>query len=84
MFKEPELEVGRLQKLRGFLNELPPERLSDFVKMLDPEREGSGGRQRATRTVEMALLTGRPLSWWHEESEPPEDPLKGMIFLLEN
>jgi len=85
MFKEPELDQERLASLRGFLNHLPPERLSEFVRTLDPEREGSakGGRQRATRTVEMALLTGRPLSWWHGESEPSENPMGGLIVLLD-
>ena len=34
---------------------------------LDPRFEG-GGRQRAARTVEIALLTGRPLSWWQDRA----------------
>jgi len=85
MFEEPELDQGRLGSLRSFLNQLPPERLSEFVGALDPEREvvAGGGRQRATRTVEMALLTGRPLSWWHGESEPSEAPMEGLIVLLD-
>ncbi len=70
MFREPEMDKERLERLRAFLNHLGSERLSDFVRALDPGRKGvaEGGRQRATRTVEMALLTGRPLSWWHAES----------------
>ncbi len=85
MFKEPDLDQGRLGSLRAFLNQLPPERLSEFVGTLDPEREfvAGGGRQRATRTVEMALLTGRPLSWWHGVCEPSEDPMEGLIVLLD-
>ncbi|MGH7700967.1 MAG: tRNA (adenosine(37)-N6)-dimethylallyltransferase, partial [Gemmatimonadales bacterium] len=31
-------------------------------------RYGGGGRQRAARAVEVALLTGRPLSWWQVEA----------------
>ncbi len=42
-----------------------------------------GGRQRATRRVEVALLTGRPLSWWHAESEPSERALEGLIVLVD-
>jgi tRNA dimethylallyltransferase len=85
MFTEPELDGERLDRLRGFLNQLPPERLSDFVRTLDHQREAAveGGRQRATRTVEMALLTGHPLSWWHVASEPSEDPMDGLIVLLD-
>jgi tRNA dimethylallyltransferase len=85
MFKEPELDVERLGRLRVFLNHLSPEKLSDFVRALDPEGEAAaeGGRQRATRKVEMALLTGRPLSWWHLVSEPSEDPMEGLIVLLD-
>jgi len=85
MFTEPELDGKRLNRLRGFLNQLSPERLSDFVRTLDPQREVAvkGGRQRATRRVEMALLTGRPLSWWHLASEPSEDPMDGLIVLLD-
>jgi tRNA dimethylallyltransferase len=85
MFTEPELDPERLAALRGFLNLLTSERLSDYLGALDPEREvaGRGGRHRATRVVEMALLTGRPLSWWHEESEPTEDPVAGLVVLLD-
>jgi tRNA dimethylallyltransferase len=31
----------------------------------------------------MALLTGRPLSWWHAEGEPAEKPLEGVIVLMD-
>jgi tRNA dimethylallyltransferase len=84
MFKEPDLDQPRLDRLRQFLNALPQDRLDDFVGTLDPDRGRAGqeGRQRATRTVEMALLTGRPLSWWHQENEPEEEPLAGLIVLL--
>jgi tRNA dimethylallyltransferase len=84
MFPEPELDRKRLKALRGFLNELPMEELRAFVGVLDPDRAElpeEGGRQRLTRAVEMALLTGRPLSEWHEE--PGAEPMKGMVFLLE-
>ncbi len=85
MFQEPELDQERLASLREFLNGLTLEELAGFVRVLDPERAdaAAGGRQRATRNVEMAFLTGKPLSWWHEESEPAEPPLMGMIVLLD-
>lgn len=85
MFREPELDKERLDRLRVFLNQLPEERLKAFVAVLDPQRDGvaEGGRHRATRSVEMALLTGRPLSWWHAESEPAESPMGGFVVLLD-
>ena len=84
MFREPDLDQETLDRLRSFLNGLPQEHLDYFVRKLDPERAQAGqeGRQRATRTVEVALLTGRPLSWWHQESGSEEEPLKGLIVLL--
>jgi tRNA dimethylallyltransferase len=85
MFREPEMDKERLERLRVFLNHLGPEKLSDFVRTLDPGRKevAEGGRQRATRAVEMALLTGRPLSWWHVESVASVDPVEGFIVLLD-
>jgi tRNA dimethylallyltransferase len=85
LFREPELDRERLDRLRWFLNRLPLDRLAAFVRALDPGRGAAAeeGRQRATRTVEMALLTGRPLSWWHAESEPAHEPLTGLIVLLD-
>jgi len=85
MFDEPEVDKERLARLRVFLNQLSPGRLSDFVGILDPHGKvvTKGGRHRVTRRVEVALLTGRPLSWWHVESEPSKDPLDGLIVLLD-
>ncbi len=86
MFKEPEMDQERMSRLRAFLNRQSVERLREFVTLLDPEREAAvagGGRQRATRTVEVALLTGRPLSWWHAMGEPTEEALDGLIVLMD-
>jgi tRNA dimethylallyltransferase len=86
MFSQPPIDRERLQRLRGFLNRLSPLELRRYVGTLDPEREalaGAGGRQRSTRTVEMALLTGRSLSWWHREGRPSEEPLKGVVTVLD-
>jgi tRNA dimethylallyltransferase len=86
MFSEPEIDPERLEKLRLVLNGLAVEELQDFVRVLDPHREAlalDGGRQRLTRTVEMALLTGRPLSDWHAGGVPGTDPLCGKVFLLD-
>ena len=91
MFSEPELDGERLGRLRLFLNGLSGEELREFAKVLDPRRAelaADGGKQRLTRTVEMALLTGRTLSDWHSKPAPKavapgEEPLSCVVFLLD-
>jgi tRNA dimethylallyltransferase len=86
MFSEPNLDEARLKALRRFLNGLPWPTLQRFVSALDPRRgeaAAGGGRQRATRTVEMALMTGRPLSWWQDQAAATEVPLRGVVVVLD-
>ena len=63
LFKEPPLEPERRQALERYLAGLGGVDLVRWAARLDPGYKG-GGRQRATRAVEVALLSGRPLSWW--------------------
>ena len=63
LFHEPPLDVARRERLRGWAGRLPPARLAHWAARLD-RRFAGGGRQRAARAVEVALLTGRPLGWW--------------------
>ena len=86
MFSEPDQGAERVSALRSFLNGLSLERLQQFVSVLDPLREDvakAGGRHRMTRTVEVALLTGRPLSRWHAEGPVEASAVPGMVFLLQ-
>lgn len=66
LFHEPPLDPGRRQRLAQWTARA--ERLGGWAARLDPGFSG-GGRQRAARTVEVALLTGRPLSWWQREAK---------------
>jgi len=88
LFPEPDMDRERLERLRALLNGLPTEELARYVEVLEPERAPEarkGGRQRLTRVVEVAFLTGRTLSEWHREpGEGEEEPLRGVIFLLEH
>jgi len=61
LFHEPVLDPARRTRLRDYLN--AAEALAAWAVRLDTGFSG-GGRQRAARVVEVALLTGRPLSWW--------------------
>jgi tRNA dimethylallyltransferase len=85
MFEEPPLDGDRLERLRAYLNGLERMELESWIRALDPEFEmgpSEGGRHRLTRHLEIALLTGRPLSWWHMEGEPSADPISGVIVVL--
>lgn len=63
LFKEPPLEPTKRQALEKYLARLGGVDLVRWAARLDPGYKG-GGRQRATRAVEVALLSGKPLSWW--------------------
>ena len=87
MFSEPPMDQERLERLRRQLNSLPREELQAWAELLDPDRESAaleGGRHRLTRIVEIALMTGHPLSWWHVEGEPSEEAIPGVIVVLEH
>jgi tRNA dimethylallyltransferase len=67
LFREPPLDGDRRARLRGWSDALPGADLVRWAGRLDPRFPG-GGRQRAARAVEVALLTGRALSWWQQEA----------------
>ncbi len=67
LFREPPLDSARRERLRGWTERLPAARLAHWAARLD-RRFAGGGRQRAARAVEVALLTGRALSWWQREA----------------
>lgn len=63
LFQEPPLDPARRDQLREWATTLAGPDLSRWALRLDPRFTG-GGRQRAARALEVALLTGRPLSLW--------------------
>lgn len=63
LFREPPLDAARRRSLDAFTARLEPLELLRWAGRLDPGFRG-GGRQRAARAVEVALLTGQPLSHW--------------------
>jgi len=67
LFREPPLDPGRRERLRGWTERLPAPHLARWAGRLDA-RFQAGGRQRAARAVEVALLTGQALSWWQREA----------------
>jgi tRNA dimethylallyltransferase len=85
IFREPPMDPERRDALRARLADFPVERLERWVRRLDPERAemaSAGGPQRLARTLEVALLTGRPLSWWHRTAPPDAAPVPARIVRL--
>lgn len=86
MFAEPPLDAARREALRGWLEGQGRERLERWVQLVDPERArlaSEGGPQRLGRTLEVALLSGRPLTWWHRAAPSVGDGLPGVVVLLD-
>ena len=67
LFREPPFEPDRRAQLRHWSESLAGADLARWAGRLDPQFLG-GGRQRAARAVEVALLTGHALSWWQREA----------------
>ena len=67
LFREPPFDAERRTQLRAWSESLEGDELARWAGRLDPRFPG-GGRQRAARAVEVALLTGRALSWWQREA----------------
>lgn len=65
LFQEPPLDPARRERLQVWAAGVPGPALARWASRLDPRFSG-GGRQRAARVLEVALLTGRPLSLWQQ------------------
>lgn len=65
LFAEPPLDPAQRRSLDAWTARLEPIELLRWAARLDPGFRG-GGRQRAARAIEVALLSGRPLSYWQE------------------
>lgn len=86
VFREPSMDPVRRDRLREWLQTQPRGRVRRWASILD----GRLGRrletvdwQRATRTIELASLSGRPLSWWQEHGEPEAAPVPAVVIALE-
>ena len=86
VFQEPAVSEDRRTRLRRWLSGRPREELARWVRALDPARAllaEAGGPHRLSRSVEVPLLTGRPLSWWHREGPLEAQPLDVRVVLVE-
>ncbi len=67
LFREPPLDPARRRSLDAFTARLESIELLRWAARLDDGFHG-GGRQRAARAIEVALLSGHPLSHWQESA----------------
>jgi tRNA dimethylallyltransferase len=85
VFREPPMDRERRDRLREWLAGRSREELTRWTLALDPRRAETaeaGGIQRLSRTLEVPLLTGRPLTWWHHHAPPDADPVPARIAVV--
>jgi tRNA dimethylallyltransferase len=85
VFEEPPLDADGRRRLRKWLEGQPAELVGRWARRLDPERVASLDvldPQRAGRAIEVALLSGRGLSWWHRHGEPDARPVPMLVYGL--
>jgi tRNA dimethylallyltransferase len=87
IFQEPELDADRRTRLHAWMDRQTDEELHRWVAVLDPasgdKLRGWGGRQRLMRALEVPLLTGRTLPWWHQHAPPVDPPVPVLPFVLQ-
>lgn len=85
IFREPPMDAGRRGALEAWLDKRPLDLLREWTAALDPalrEQLGVLDRQRCLRAIEMALLTGRPISWWQEHGPLEAEPVHALPVVL--
>lgn len=87
IFREPEMDPAERERLAAELAGEDDAALLARLRQADPgaaERlAGWGGRQRLLRALEVPLLTGRTLAWWHRHSPPEAPPVAVLPFVLQ-
>jgi len=87
LFAEPPMPEDRRDRLRTVLSGWSRDELQRWIGVLDPETAEAlsdrGGTQRVARAIEVALLSGAPLSAWHRSAPPEAMPLNPLVFVLE-
>ncbi|HSJ09887.1 MAG TPA: tRNA (adenosine(37)-N6)-dimethylallyltransferase MiaA, partial [Longimicrobiales bacterium] len=83
LFEEPALDDARKEALKRFLADVADDTLREWAEALEPGAPLPVDRQRLSRIVEVALLTGRPLSSWHRSAAPGVAALEPLTFVLD-
>ena len=84
MFEEPELDAVLKESWKRYLAELPLAELRRWGRALDPHGAvRAGDRQRISRIIEVAVLTGRTLGWWQSTALPAAPAIDPRVFVLD-
>jgi tRNA dimethylallyltransferase len=87
IFAEPPLDPAARERVTRMMERMDDAELLRWLEPHDPEAaarlRAGGGRQRLMRALEVALLTGRPLTWWQRNSPPEAPPTPVLPFVLE-
>jgi tRNA dimethylallyltransferase len=87
LFQEPDVPKQRKEALKRLLNTKSRTELLDWLRHLDPEGAtqltSEAGRQRIARMIEIVLLTGRSLRWWHEHEQSAQPGFAPLTIVLE-
>ncbi len=68
LFAEPPFDRPRREALAAVTGTMDHPTLVRWAARLDPTMPAGGGRQRAARAIEIAILTGRSLGWWQRSA----------------
>ena len=85
IFREPAIDPHLRECLEAWLESHDLEDLRRWTRSLDPElaaRLSVLDRQRCLRAIELALLTGRRLTWWQRRGPPEAPPLPVRAIVL--
>jgi tRNA dimethylallyltransferase len=84
MFDEPPLDSALKEEWKRYLAGLETSELARWARALEPALHSlPDDRQRLARMIEVAVLTGRPLSWWHEHGAATQPALEAVIVVLD-
>jgi tRNA dimethylallyltransferase len=86
LFREPVLDPRRRRRLESVLDAMGVEECVRWLELLDPSRARlaeEGGMQRIRRALEVPLLSGRSLTWWHQHAPVEGEPVDMQVVLLE-
>lgn len=81
LFREPDADPVLRDRVRAWLDAADAAEVARWAARLDPAAPGDA--QRASRTVELVLLSGRPLSWWLANGEPETPGLRVRAYALD-